>query len=66
MRISLVVTMDIADDLSKHALKQELRLIRKDIEMCMGTEGYPLSNVEVTPVQETSELRKAQHFHLYL
>lgn len=65
MVIHLVVRMEVADDLAGHELKQEIKTICKDVEYCMA-DGYPIQSVEVTPVHETSELRRAQHHYLYL
>lgn len=66
MNVSFVVRMEVADDLNAHELKQEIREICKDIEMCMGADGYPVRQVNVTPVAETRDLRRAQHHYLYL
>ena len=68
MLIDLVVTVEISDDIPDAEMKQELRMIREDISMCLGGNhgDFPINSVAVRPVQNTPELRKAKHFMLYL
>jgi hypothetical protein len=67
MKVSMVVTMEISDDLDSQELKQELRLLRQDIELCLGADGFPIIEVEVSPALKNSEaLKQAKHHYIYL
>jgi hypothetical protein len=67
MKVSMVVTMEISDDLDAQELKQELRMLRQDIELCLGADGFPINWVEVSPpLEESQALKQAKHHYVYL
>ena len=66
MKVSMGVTLEISDDLEAQELRQELRTLREDIEMCMGSEGFPILSVYVSPALEESQALRRQSIFTYI